>query len=549
MKMSKYSDDFFSEYEEIYSDSNKKNVRFSAANDSDEYDLNDFSSGRSQRNREYYDYDREDFDRNRRALNEINRRAVRSKNVYGGSARTQNRRNPSGQRPYKLRRKTRRTLILTVGIIFLLAILTGIVAIAVSAGGVGKVESLQVSELTANQAVLSWEKVNHADGYRVLMAQGDSQDYQEYLRIDDPDTCTATVSGLDQAVSYSFCVTAFRGEKEGEQTTLNSVWTLPEAPEITNIYSAKKGEIHLDWSANDKANGYVVEYKKDGGEYGSDTTLTVSDPTECRADITDLETGATYYVRVAAYLSGEEQLTGERSAEQSVQVVAEDTPVTPKAPKQTVDSAIDPDKPMIALTFDDGPLDGGSGEKILDVLEQYNARATFFMVGCNVTDHADNLKRKVRLKMELGNHTWNHAHYGNEVTPDDISMASNTIYDVCGQYPTCFRSPGGMTTDAILNECAAEGMSAYYWSIDTEDWNSKDSDAVYHAVVDYVQDGDIVLMHEIYDSTADAVEKMVPELIDRGFQLVTCHDLMTIKGGSEPVPGKQYRNAFEELAP
>ena len=92
-------------------------------------------------------------------------------------------------------------------------------------------------------------------------------------------------------------------------------------------------------------------------------------------------------------------------------------------------------------------------------------------------------------------------------------------------------------------------MSAYYWSIDTQDWSSRDADAVYHAVVDNVSDGDIILMHEIYDSTADAVERMVPELIEKGYQLVTCHDLIAAKGGSEPVPGTQYADAFREMGP
>ena len=123
-------------------------------------------------------------------------------------------------------------------------------------------------------------------------------------------------------------------------------------------------------------------------------------------------------------------------------------------------------------------------------------------------------------------------------------MGSNGIYEACGQFPTAFRSPGGMTTDVITNECAADGMPIYYWSIDTQDWSSRDADAVYHAVMDNVKDGDIILMHEIYGSTADAVEKMVPELIKQGYQLVTCHDLIALKGGTDPVPGIQYVDAF-----
>ena len=564
MKMSKYSDDFFREYEEIYSDSEKQNTYRSAdrgisgGNEPNRNrrprgsaQRNSISSARrTQREREFYDYESGDnYDRNDRQ-GETYRTVSRRPSNASGSPRPRSPRPSSDQPHYKLPRTARRAIIIGVLIVFVVGLLSGLIAIVSSASGGVNVEELKTTQVAARQVALSWDKAKKAEGYRVLMSQGESEDYQEYQLIDDPDTCEITVSDLEQAARYNFSVTAVRSGKDiGNPTKLPAIWTKPDAPEITNIMSTQKGEIHVDWSENDKAEGYILEYKKDGGEYTADTTLTFSAGDDRKTDITGLEVNATYTVRMSSYYTPQDQLRGDPGAEQSVKVVAEDTPAKPKAPDQKLDSAIDPNKPMIALTFDDGPLDGGSGEKILDVLEQYNAKATFFMVGCNVTERAANLQRKVKLKMELGNHTWNHAHYGKEVTPEDISKASNEIYNVCGQYPTCFRSPGGMTTGTILQECAAENMPAYYWSIDTQDWSSKNADAVYHAVVDNVQDGDIVLMHEIYDSTADAVERMVPELIDRGFQLVTCHDLMTAKGGAEPQPGKQYSNAFNELPP
>ena len=205
---------------------------------------------------------------------------------------------------------------------------------------------------------------------------------------------------------------------------------------------------------------------------------------------------------------------------------------------------IDKTKPMIALTFDDGPGYNKSSDKILNVLEKYNVRATFFMVGQNAKDHPDNLKRKVKLKCELANHTWNHNHYGDNVTKEDIKKASDAIKKASGGYaPTAFRSPGGNTTDLIRSECKAEGMPLYYWSLDTQDWKSRNADAVYKAVMNNVKDGDIILMHEIYDSTAEAVARMVPELIKQGYQLVTCQELVLAKTGKMPEAGVQYINA------
>ncbi len=436
-----------------------------------------------------------------------------------------------------------RVAVISVALLLVIVIIGGIIA-GVSAASKPAIHSLTVSEVAADQVLLSWEKVNKVDGYRVMMAKGDA-DLEEYQTINDPDTVTAAVTGLEQASSYRFAVTTLRGNKAGKPTETDPVHTLPASPEITTIQSLDPGTIHLEWSKNDSANGYLVEYKKNTEDYSSDSTMTISDPAQCSADITDLAVDTDYTVRVSATADLGGTVKSAPSPEQTVTVTAKKVEPVPKAADQKADAAIDPDKPMIALTFDDGPaVNTDSSDRILDVLEKNNAKASFFMVGYYASQNPDNVKRKAELKMELGNHTWDHSRYGNEVTPDDIRRTSNQIHDITGQFSTCFRSPGGMTTPAILTECAEENMAAYYWSIDTQDWNSRNADAVYHSVMDNVKDGDIILMHEIYDSTADAVERMVPELIAQGYQLVTCHDLITLKGGAEPVPGTQYVNAF-----
>lgn len=436
-----------------------------------------------------------------------------------------------------------RVAVISVALLLLIAIIGGIIA-GVSAASKPAIHSLTVSEIAADQVLLSWEKVKNADGYRVMMAKGDA-DLEEYQTISDPNAQSITISGLDQASSYRFAVMTLRGNKAGKPTETDVVHTLPLAPEITSLFSSDPGTIHVDWSKNDSANGYIVEYKKNTEDYSADTTLSIGDPSQCSADITDLAVDTDYTVRVCATADLGETVKSAPSPEQTVTVTAKKVEPVPKAADQKPDQAIDPNKPMIALTFDDGPaVNTDSSDRILDVLEKHHAKASFFMVGYYASQNPDNVKRKAELKMELGNHTWDHSRYGNDVTPDDIRRTSNQIHDITGQFSTCFRSPGGMTTSAILSECAAENMAAYYWSIDTQDWKSRDADAVYQSVMNNVQDGDIILMHEIYDSTADAVERMVPELIAQGYQLVTCHDLITLKGGAEPVPGTQYVNAF-----
>ena len=201
-------------------------------------------------------------------------------------------------------------------------------------------------------------------------------------------------------------------------------------------------------------------------------------------------------------------------------------------------------KPMIALTFDDGPGNNNASDRILDLLSEYNAHATFFMIGKNAQSHPDNVRNKLLLGHEIGSHTWDHQHAGDEVTREDIEKGARAIEAITGAKPSCFRSPHGTTTLFIRNVCRELGVPLYCWTIDTTDWKSKDADKVYRSVVDTVKDGDIVLMHEIYESTAQALEMILPVLNARGFQLVTCRELILAKTGKEPVPGIQYESSF-----
>lgn len=199
-------------------------------------------------------------------------------------------------------------------------------------------------------------------------------------------------------------------------------------------------------------------------------------------------------------------------------------------------------KAMVALTFDDGPGYNNASDRILDTLEKYKVRATFFMVGEMAENRPKNLQRKLRLGCELGNHTYRHNHYGSRVTGEDIRTASEAISAACGRRPTAFRAPGGSTNADMLSICAGEGMAVYYWSLDTEDWKYRDANRIYNTVMNNVRDGDIILMHEIYLSTAQAVERLVPALLAKGYRLVTCEELVRSKTGKAPVAGCQYLN-------
>ena len=418
-----------------------------------------------------------------------------------------------------------------------------IVVAAVVSAHVGKVPQAQVSAATTDSVTLSWEKVDHADGYYIYARKAGDEQYAQVATVMEPNPSTYTVGKLDQASEYSFYVIAFNdSSKSGGFTPVEGVWTLPQKTDITTVTSDVEGVIHVEWLANDKAAGYCIEYQKAETEDAPFEQKWVEGGTATAADIEGVEPYLTYNVRVAPYINTTEKLLAVMSEPKQIKVhmnIREND-------RKPLDESIDPTRPMIAFSFDDGPSYSDSGERILNTLEQYGAKATFFMVGYNATRSPENLKRKVALGMELGNHTWDHEHYGDDVTAEDISKASEAVFNITGKYPTAFRSPGGMTTETIRRECAAEGMPLYYWTIDTNDWDVENHNATddYNAVMSSAEDGAIILMHEIYDSTADAVAMLVPALQQQGYQIVTCHDLLLAKSANEPVPGEEYRSAY-----
>ena len=203
------------------------------------------------------------------------------------------------------------------------------------------------------------------------------------------------------------------------------------------------------------------------------------------------------------------------------------------APAETASSTVDPSKPMIALTFDDGPR-ASVTNRILDSLSQYGGRATFFMVGTNVPHNGDVIRRMVAQGCEVANHTNDHK-YISKLSSDGIvsqvSAVNQKVAAVCGVSPVVMRPPGGYVDAHSLSVLGSMGMPAIMWSIDTRDWQHRNAQRTINNVLSQVKDGDIILMHDIYDATADAAVVLIPELTARGSQLVTVSELAAARGG------------------
>ena len=203
-------------------------------------------------------------------------------------------------------------------------------------------------------------------------------------------------------------------------------------------------------------------------------------------------------------------------------------------------TVIDKNKPMIALTFDDGP--NHNTIKVLDILEKYNAKATFFILGTNIKGNEKTIKRMNELGMEIGNHMYSHkllTKLENEKILSEIKQVDSLIFDIINKYPTLIRPSYGTINSRIKK---IMDRPIIIWNIDTLDWKNHNSNKIANKVLKLVDDGDIILMHDIYRATTNSLEIFIPKLIEEGYQLVTVSELLYYKGINTE-SGKVYSNA------
>ena len=202
-------------------------------------------------------------------------------------------------------------------------------------------------------------------------------------------------------------------------------------------------------------------------------------------------------------------------------------------------------KPMIAFTFDDGP--SNDTMRLLDALEEHDSHATFFVLGYRISKFPKTLQRAVELDMEIASHTWNHRNMRslNETEiRNTLTRTNNAIEQITGTNPNIYRPPFGMTNPKVRNISEDLGLSIVNWSLDGMDWRYKDANRVFNIVMNRVKENDIILLHDIHPTTVDAMEKLIPALIERGFKLVTVSELL-LHLHDELEPGSIYGRVNE----
>lgn len=191
---------------------------------------------------------------------------------------------------------------------------------------------------------------------------------------------------------------------------------------------------------------------------------------------------------------------------------------------------LDPTKhqKLVALTYDDGP--SKNTDTILDVLKQYNAKATFFVVGKQAEYYTDELKREVDEGMEVGSHTYDHMTLKYHTTAEiqeTLNHNDEVIQKLAGFTPVIMRPTGGGVDENVATSVTKPMIE---WDVDTEDWKTKDASNTIKVAEEHVQDGSIILMHDLYEATAEASKTLVPDLQKMGYKLVTVSELAKAYG-------------------
>ena len=182
---------------------------------------------------------------------------------------------------------------------------------------------------------------------------------------------------------------------------------------------------------------------------------------------------------------------------------------------------------VIALTFDDGP--GPYTAHLLDVLDQYGAKATFFLIGSKVSSQA-NVVRNIHARgHQLGNHSWSHPELPKlpvDQIAGEIDRTNDAIKQATGVTPAILRPPYGAVNGVVLEQLRLRGMSSILWSVDTRDWADRNSDIVCSRAVAGAHPGAIILMHDIHQTSVGAVPCILNALKQQGYSFVTVQGLI-----------------------
>ena len=366
----------------------------------------------------------------------------------------------------------------------------------------------KADELLANAMMIFKEEVSDYEKPIIIL------DYDSYQK--------------EQILAVQYVMTILEEDSELVQN-FHSTYNLTDGTELTSETMFKKGLFAV---LREK----VLQELREAGEDAAvieTAEAAITADAEYFSDFILSEEGITFFLDTLE----------ERSVQISYEQVNSYLKVTLQgvARSETV-RELDPNKPMLALTFDDGPH-WTNTKKVVDLLEEYGARSTFFMVGNRVEELPGIVEYVYESGNEVASHTYSHkdlANISEEVFWDEIRKTNEALYAITGETPVYLRPPYGSRNQFVLDNAP---MVLVCWNIDSEDWKSRDRDTIVEQVMKDAGDGKIVLMHDIHTCTVEAVELLLPKLIAAGYQLVTVEELFYYKG-VEAKPGFVYHSSY-----
>ncbi len=367
-------------------------------------------------------------------------------------------------------------------------------------------------ENTEDGLLLKWKKTKGALNYVVFRRVKGSDKWKRLGQVDGK-VLSFEDKSAESGKKYSYFVRAVAGDSRSlyDEKHLSAIRL--EAPGKFSLEKMGK-KINLKWNKVTSAKKYQVYRKTDDGKWKKIKEI---------KGLSYADTPKSLGVNI----------------QYKVRAVNEKNKSTFTEIKSNRD--VDPKKPMVALTYDDGPHPVNT-HRILDALEKYGARATFFVVGQRITAYNDCLVRQNKLGCETANHSFSHASLSkssDKKVLEEIEKTDALIEKYTGEPPALIRAPGGSAGKA--SKLADKPF--IYWSVDTLDWKKQSSPYVVKHIKKTVRDGSIILMHDLYGFTAGASESIIPWLIEEGYQLVTVSELFEARG-VKLENGKTYYNGY-----
>jgi peptidoglycan/xylan/chitin deacetylase (PgdA/CDA1 family) len=195
-------------------------------------------------------------------------------------------------------------------------------------------------------------------------------------------------------------------------------------------------------------------------------------------------------------------------------------------------------KKMVALSYDDGPSKTLTPE-LLEILKDNDCTATFFVLGCNVKQYSDIIYEVYSAGNEIGNHSYDHSRFtklSEEDALKQIERTNKAIYEVTNEYPTFFRPPYGAYNNE-MKEYIEQPLVT--WSIDSNDWRKISDEQVINNIIPELEDGKIILMHDVHRRTIEISKIIIPKIKEMGYDIVSISELCEAKN-VEPENGHVY---------